>query len=66
MTSKKDDFEPVIAVPLSFLDKVMTKREMYAMAAMQGLLAYYGNNVGPDTAKVAYRHADRMIAESEK
>ena len=45
----------------------LTKRERYAMAAMQGLLARYGVcEAATDTAVWAWEIADAMLVEGKK
>lgn len=45
----------------------LTKREMFAMAAMQGLLAKHGDDDYPaeSIASYAINHADALLAELE-
>ncbi len=44
----------------------LTKREQFAMAAMQGLLAYNGQMSYEECAEEAKLHADSLIAELAK
>ncbi len=39
----------------------LTKREVFAMAAMQGLLAHRGNDAPNTTIAIAVHHADLLI-----
>jgi hypothetical protein len=44
----------------------LTKREMFAMAAMQGLLAYDSDRLHQDVAPDAIAYADALLAELER
>lgn len=51
--------EPLKACPLS-------KRELFAMAAMQGLIEVNPNAYIGDVVRDAFEYADAMLAESAK
>lgn len=44
----------------------VTRRDLFAMAALQGLLASPGMVKGEDLAKTSYHIADAMIFEANK
>lgn len=44
----------------------LTRRDHFAMAALTGLLAKYGNDAGYDIHRDAYSHADAMEAARNK
>lgn len=57
--------EPHVIVPISFLKNTLSKREMFAMAAMQGMLAA-DIYVDAFVAKKAVNFADALIEELAK
>lgn len=44
----------------------MTLRDYFAAAALQGLIAHYGNQSCDDAAREAYAHADCLLKERDK
>lgn len=62
------------AMPFEVVDEVqssrwwsgMTKREMFAMSAMQGLCTHKDYLWFGDAAKAAVKYADALLAELEK
>ena len=44
---------------------IISLRQQYAMAAMQGLIAHYGFVTAPDAALQAFEIADAMIRHEE-
>lgn len=68
---KPTKFQTAFPLPNMYLGKGLTKREIFAMAAMQGLLASETTIMGPERtpltlAASAVEVADQVLDELEK
>ena len=65
--STQEQYNGVLNIHHSVLSYGLTKREMFAMAAMQGLRACTNESyLAADLARHAVEYADALLAELEK
>lgn len=49
------------------MDEKLTLRDQFAMAALQGMIAHYGNDGDfKEASRLAYEHADNMLEARQK